>query len=76
MKFKLYQICALGLLLSLPAFAEDKDHREDKNKDCDAKTSHKQVHIPVVPEANPVWVLVPVMGAILLFANRKKFLKS
>jgi hypothetical protein len=26
--------------------------------------------IPVVPEANPVWVLVPFVGAVLLLSSR------
>jgi hypothetical protein len=26
---------------------------------------------PVVPEVNPVWVLIPVAGAVLLFSRRQ-----
>jgi hypothetical protein len=29
--------------------------------------------IPTVPEVNPVWVLIPVAGAVLLFSARKQF---
>ena len=30
-------------------------------------------NIPLVPEANPAWVLVPFFGAVLLFSSRYLF---
>jgi len=34
---------------------------------------HGDPHISAVPEANAGWVLVPFMGAVLLFSARKLF---
>lgn len=38
------------------------DHDTDKDRDK---------HIPVVPEANAGWVLIPFFGAVLLFSWRQ-----
>ena len=76
--------CALvAATLVLPALAyADRDHddhdrassrdsdghradgrdRDDRDRDC---------HIPIVPEANAGWVLIPFVGAVLLFSWRR-----
>ena len=41
--------------------AKDNDDK-GKDKDRDSKT------VPVVPEANAGWVLIPFVGAVLLFS--------
>ena len=59
----LRKVCALlAATLILPALAyADKDGK-DKDK-----------HIPIVPEANAAWVLVPFFGAVLLLSSRRFF---
>jgi hypothetical protein len=69
-------VCALvaaSLILPAMAFA-DRDHdrdnlrdnHEQRGGDCD-----RDDHIPVVPEANAGWVLIPFVGAVLLFSWRQ-----
>jgi hypothetical protein len=72
----LRKTCALVAVTSiLPALAyADRDHNRDNSRD-----SHEQrggdreriAHIPVVPEANAGWVLIPFVGAVLLFSWRQ-----
>jgi hypothetical protein len=62
-----------GAILILPVLAyagHDQDKRGD-NDDNKGKGSDKR--IPVVPEANAAWVLVPFFGAVLLFSSRRFF---
>jgi hypothetical protein len=64
------KVCALTaatLIVPSLAFAShDKDNDDKgKEKDRDPKT------IPVVPEANAGWVLIPFVGALLLFSWRQ-----
>jgi len=40
------------------------DHYIDRDRDR---------HVPVVPEANAGWVLIPFFGAVLLFSARQFF---
>jgi hypothetical protein len=70
------KVCALAavtLILPALAYAERSDHDRDKDRD-----SHEQRGgdrddraIPVVPEANAGWVLIPFVGAVLLFSWRQ-----
>ena len=72
----LRKTCALvAVSLIIPALAyADRDHDRDNNRD-----NHEQRggdrdqagHIPVVPEANAGWVLIPFVGAVLLFSWRQ-----
>ena len=68
------KVCALaGAILILPVLAyagHDQDKRGD-NDDNKGKGSDRR--IPVVPEANAAWVLVPFFGAVLLFSTRRFF---
>jgi hypothetical protein len=72
------KVCALvGATLVLPALAfaghdnngkgNDRDHeRNEKGNDRD-----RDDRIPVVPETNTGWVLIPFVGAVLLFSWRQ-----
>ena len=71
-------VCALlatTFLLPTLAFANhdngkgNKDDKGDNGKGNDRGDNH----IPVVPEANAGWVLVPFFGAVLLFSARQLF---
>jgi hypothetical protein len=74
---RICKVCALLLAtLTLPPLAhtEDRDGR-DQNKehrwgdhDTDIDRDRK---VPVVPEANAGWVLIPFFGAVLLFSSRR-----
>jgi hypothetical protein len=43
-----------------------EDNRGDKDRDKD-----RDREIPVVPEASAGWVLIPFVGAVLLFSWRR-----
>ena len=45
----------------------EKDNKGDNGKGDD----REREHIPVVPEANAGWVLIPFFGAVLLFSARQ-----
>ena len=66
--------------IALPALAyadrEDKDSRAENHGRGDTDEHHADRNIPVVPEANAGWVLVPFIGAVLLFSARKLFRES
>ena len=67
-------IASVAGLSSRAAYADhghDKDGpREDHGRgDRDERQGGRQV--PVVPEANAGWVLVPFFGAVLLFSARQ-----
>ena len=76
----LRKACALvAVTLILPALAyADRDHDRDHDRD-NHRDNHEQrggdrdrdAHIPVVPEANAGWVLLPFVGAVLLFSWRQ-----
>jgi hypothetical protein len=63
------KVCALAvasLILPTLAFADhDKEKGDKGDKDKGGK------HIPVVPEANAWIVLIPFVGAVLLFSARR-----
>jgi hypothetical protein len=67
--------CALtAVTLILPALAyADRDHDRDLNRDHHEQRGDRDrdKHIPVVPEANAGWVLIPFVGAVLLFSWRQ-----
>jgi hypothetical protein len=72
-------LCAvIATAIALPALAY-ADHDKDKNSDRgnhgrgDNDERHGNQHIPVVPEANAGWVLIPFFGAVLLFSARNLF---
>jgi hypothetical protein len=63
--------------IALPALAyadrEDKDSRAENHGRGDNDEHHAARDIPVVPEANAGWVLVPFFGAVLFFSTRQLF---
>jgi hypothetical protein len=77
------EVCALAaasLILPVLAYADhdsdrsihwrgDNDENHGKNND----DRHGDPHISAVPESNAGWVLVPFIGAVLLFSARKLF---
>ena len=72
----LCKICALvAVSLVLPALAyagSDNGKGNDgtnNGKGNDGNGNGK--HIPVVPETNAAWVLVPFFGAVLFFSSRR-----
>jgi hypothetical protein len=73
---KMSALTAAALVLPALAFA---GHDNDKNSDRgnhgrgDNDDRHGDPHISAVPEANAGWVLIPFIGAVLLFSARKLF---
>ena len=51
-------------------YAYDRDEHSWGEKDT---TRDRAKDVPVVPEANAGWVLVPFFGAVLLFSARQLF---
>jgi hypothetical protein len=75
-KSRVHNVCALvaaSLILPAMAFA-DRDHDRDNVRDNHEQREgdrDRDDHIPVVPEANAGWVLIPFVGAVLLFSWRQ-----
>jgi hypothetical protein len=75
-KSRVHNVCALvvaSLILPAMAFA-DRDHDRDNVRDNHEQRGgdrDRDDHIPVVPEANAGWVLIPFVGAVLLFSWRQ-----
>lgn len=76
-RFPISRVCALvAAMLILPVLSYagtdngngngGQNHGKQNGKDKDPPVS-------VVPEANAVWVLVPFLGAVLLFSARQIF---
>jgi hypothetical protein len=78
-KSRVRNLCAVAVTsIALPALAY-ADHDNDKNTDHgnhgrgDNNDRHGDPHISAVPEANTGWVLIPFLGAVLLFSARNLF---
>jgi len=73
---KICSLVAAGLIL--PALAHAKDIQWDKWDSGDKgekggrceKGGKGYPRVSAVPEANTVWILVPFMGAVLLYSGR------
>ena len=64
--------------IALPALAyakhdNDKDGYRENHERGDNDKHQGDHQIPVVPEANAGWVLVPFFGVVLLFSARQLF---
>ena len=73
---KMSALSAAALVLPALAFAghDNGKGNDGQNKGRgDNDDRHGDPHISAVPEANAGWVLVPFMGAVLLFSARKLF---
>jgi hypothetical protein len=60
--------------IALPALAY-ADHDNDRGNHWRADNDEHQGNqqIPIVPEANAGWVLIPFLGAVLVFSARNLF---
>ena len=74
-KFPISRVCALvAAMLILPVFSyAGTDNGKGNGGQNPGKQNGKDPSVPVVPEANAVWVLVPFLGAVLLFSARQIF---
>ena len=61
---KVAALVAATLILPVLAYAQNNQGGNNNNQG--------QNRAPVVPEVNPVWVLIPVAGAILFFSARRR----
>jgi hypothetical protein len=77
---KVYALVAASLILPALAYADHDNDRgihwrndigEHHGRDNDDR--HGDPRISAVPEANAGWVLVPFLGAVLLFSARHLF---
>jgi hypothetical protein len=74
--FQLHKISAIvAASLILPALAYAKDIQWDKGDKGEKgeKGGKGDPTVSSVPEANTAWVLLPFMGAVLLFSARHLF---
>jgi hypothetical protein len=77
----LRKVCALiAATLILPALAYADQNNQGGNNNNQGGNNNNQGGnnndrggIPVVPEANAGWVLIPFFGAVLLFSSRHLF---
>ena len=66
MSYPLRKICALiAATLILPVLVHAGNNQGGNN--------NNQGRVPVVPETNAGWVLIPFFGAVLLFSARELF---
>jgi hypothetical protein len=66
------KICALlaaTLILPILAYAGTDNGKGNDGKNNGHQYGHDKV--PIVPEVNPVWVLLPFSGAVLLLSWRR-----
>ena len=62
------KVCALAAILLLPVLA----YADPGNVDNNGLHKGWQKHDPpAVPEVNPIWVLIPVVGAVAFFSARR-----
>ena len=69
-------LVAASIVLPALAYAgHDNDKNSDRGNDRrgDNDKRHGDPHVSAVPEANAGWVLVPFLGAVLLFSARNLF---
>jgi hypothetical protein len=70
----LRKVCVLAAVtFILPALAYAGHDNDKDNKDNGKGNDKGDKQIPVVPEANAAWVLIPFFGAVLLFSSRHLF---
>jgi hypothetical protein len=77
---KICSLAAAALILPALAYADRDNDRDDRGRgdnDRHQETGdHGDPRVSSVPEANPAWILIPFMGAVLLFSARKLFPKK
>ena len=63
------RVCALAAILLLPVLAYADPGNTDNNGRHEGW--QKKHDPPAVPEVNTIWVLIPVVGAVLFFSARR-----
>lgn len=64
------KIVALGAVsVVLPLVTYLGFSAQNNNQNGQGQNRNTQGNVPVVPEANPVWVLIPLFGAVLLLSS-------
>ena len=66
---KIVALVAASIVLPLVAYLGFAG--QNNNQNGQGQNRNGQGNVPVVPEANPVWVLVPLFGAVLLLSSRQ-----
>jgi hypothetical protein len=66
---KVCVLLAATLILPVLAYAGTDNGKGNNGQNNGKQNGHD--NIPVVPEANAVWVLVPFFGAVLLYSWRR-----
>jgi hypothetical protein len=66
-------LALIAATLTFPVLASISKAGTDNGQGNDGQNNGNQNghHVPVVPEVNTVWVLVPVAGAVLLLSWRR-----
>jgi len=67
--FRVWVLLAATALLPILAYAGTDNGKGNNGQNNGQQNGHH--NIPVVPEANTVWVLIPVVGAVLLVSRRQ-----
>ena len=69
-------LVAASIVLPALAYAghdNDKNSNRGNDRRGDNDKRHGDPHVSAVPEANAAWVLIPFVGAVLLFSARNLF---
>ncbi len=70
---KLCALVAAALILPALAYAGQDNGKGNDGKNNGKGNDKGERQIPVVPEANAGWVLIPFFGIVLLFSARQLF---
>jgi hypothetical protein len=68
---KFAALIAAALIVPAMAFAGHDNGKGNDEQNNGKGNDRSDGNIPVVPEANAGWVLIPFVGAVLLFSWRK-----
>jgi hypothetical protein len=68
---KIFALLAAAVTLPLLAYTVKAGTDNGKGNGGQNNGNQNGHHVPVVPETNTVWVLVPVAGAVLLLSWRR-----
>jgi hypothetical protein len=64
---KIAALVAASIVLPLVAYLGFSGQNNDQHGQ--GQNRNTQGNVPVVPEANSVWVLIPIFGAVLLLSS-------
>jgi hypothetical protein len=68
---KIFALLAAAVTLPLLAYTVKAGTDKGKGNGGENHGNQNGHHLPVVPEVNTVWVLMPVAGAVLLLSWRR-----